>query len=120
MLKGDDFEGVDARKPACGYSMSGTPSPSGKLQVMFFLGGVPRAQKMLMGHLPRVIHHQAHEDCGSELRPLSRDFETSQTSKARFWPPRSGEDPQKLWNTSLSARRRFGVWFRGSSGYESL
>ena len=31
MLKGDDFEGVDARKPACGYSMSGTPSPSGKL-----------------------------------------------------------------------------------------
>jgi len=25
-----------------------------------FLGGVPRAQKMLKGHLPRVIYHQIY------------------------------------------------------------
>jgi len=26
------------------------------------LGGVPREQKMLKGHLPRVIYHQLYED----------------------------------------------------------
>ena len=30
------------------------------VQGLGFLGGVPREQKMLKGHLPRVIYHQAY------------------------------------------------------------
>ena len=28
----------------------------------FFVGGVPREQKMLKGNLPRVIYHRVNED----------------------------------------------------------
>jgi len=29
---------------------------------VWYLGGVPREQKMLKGHLPRVMHHQVYEE----------------------------------------------------------
>jgi len=37
---------------------------------MISLGGVPREQKMLKGHLTRVIYHQVYED-----KPLSSGLE---------------------------------------------
>ena len=37
------------------------------------LGGVPRAQKMLKGHLPRVIYHQAYWHTKIVRRETGRD-----------------------------------------------
>ena len=33
------------------------------------MGGVPRDQKMLKGHLPRVMYHQVYEDKTQILNP---------------------------------------------------
>ena len=38
------------------------------------VGGVPREQKMLKGHLPRAIYQQAYTSIGPFLGPLGFDF----------------------------------------------
>ena len=44
--------GSGFRVPDFGYAVSGSSTRGTSL------GGVPREQKMLKGHLPRVIYHQ--------------------------------------------------------------
>ena len=65
------------------------------------LGGVPREQKMLKGHLPRVIHHQVYKIINSPAkadgrgavarRERERERERQQvTSPSRYTPPYTG------------------------------
>ena len=61
------------------------------------LGGVSREQKMLKGHLPRVIYHQLYFN----IRRLQAEFQpfTGQTSSkppALSHPPSGGEIPFKV------------------------
>ena len=73
------------------------------------LGGVPREQEMLKGHLPRVLYHrvlvyQDPDDSGiggadwdqldaKTRTSLSSEYGAYKAVKARFWPWRSGESP---------------------------
>ena len=98
------------------------------------LGRVPREQEMLKGHLPRVIYHHVylytkimlkrvlrsaqslldHSSAGSRVikkkkkKPLSSQFCTNETAKARFWPwlgPFSGKSLPNLSRWCLLARQ---------------
>jgi len=62
----------DASAPACSGDQA-VFSASGRLRVdrSQRMGGVPREQKMLKGHLPRVIYHQAYLYTKSRKTPLA-------------------------------------------------
>ena len=90
--------GYAVERPRCRASSAHTPvrcrANSAHIQGLWILGGVPREQKMLMGHLLRVIYHQVYQY--SEIiehpprhRPaprLSKTFNSSKTSPRRLGP----------------------------------
>ena len=44
--------------------------PSTKIDCVFSLGGVPREQKMLQRHLPRVIYHRVYSNIRRPKVPI--------------------------------------------------
>ena len=55
----DRQHGTSPRKPRCGY-LDSYGTHGDKVMRNPKLGGVPREQKLLKGHLPRVIYHQVY------------------------------------------------------------
>jgi hypothetical protein len=66
------------------------------------LGGLPREQKMLKGHLPRVIYHQVYNACEHTKVKGSQPVETALSTAVRMYSSgryrclarKSGQQPQ--------------------------
>jgi hypothetical protein len=57
------------------------------------LGGVPREQKMLEGHLPRVIYHQVNEYTKGKAANVARcERARAKNRKRRRFTSRRGRD----------------------------
>ena len=74
------------------------------------LGGVPRSQRLLKGHLPRVIYHRVYQYTKNDI------FEAIDTSRGRLlrleWSDTKVYEPE-IWNP-LAEPRPMGQGSHGS------
>ena len=95
------------------------------------IGAIPLRWRVTSTHTTqsRLNSRQSRSDVWSlRIRlyavPISSDFGTYKTVRARFWPSRPGESPRTLLGRSLLARKRrlrgLKFWLQGFECRESL